>query len=119
MRLFLWLFCLCFSLSLITASPTLAQNDSQLRLNQAVQGQLTIAGQTRRLPQLVPAGSQSFASNELPELIKCNGSCLCKGAADCVNMVYSGCCGGSVTCDDSGCSCVNAAGCDADGHLPD
>ncbi|KTD19412.1 hypothetical protein [Legionella israelensis] len=50
---------------------------------------------------------------------KCNGSCLCKGAGDCVNMVYSGCCSGAVTCDDSGCSCVNGAGCDNDGNLPD
>ena len=48
--------------------------------------------------------------------IQCGDACLCKGAGDCVNLVYSGCCSGSITCDDSGCSCVNGGGCDADGH---
>ncbi|MBV2359073.1 hypothetical protein KUH32_04735 [Thalassococcus sp. CAU 1522] len=68
------------------------------------------------LPTVRRAGPQSFANIDLPQEIQCNGSCLCEGAADCVNLVYSGCCGGAVTCNDSGCSCVNAGGCDADGN---
>jgi hypothetical protein len=59
----------------------------------------------------------SLAGSVLPEEIKCNGSCLCKGAGDCVNMTLSGCCSGVITCNDSGCSCVNGGGCDQDGNL--
>ena len=70
-----------------------------------------------RLPRVRPAG-QSFANVTLPQEIKCNGSCLCKGASDCVNLVSSTCCGADITCDDSGCACVNQGGCDGDGNLP-
>lgn len=62
----------------------------------------------RRLPQ---QQRLSLADIRPGEEFKCNGSCLCKGAGDCVDMFASGCCKGAITCDDTACSCVNGKGC--------
>ena len=69
------------------------------------------------IPPIPPLGFKA----ELPLLeIKCNGSCLCNGAEDCVDMLLSGCCGvHTPTCGGDSCSCVNTGGCDHDGKLPD
>lgn len=106
-----------FSLILgFLAAPALAQDatQQQLQINPQVLQQLRQA-----LPTVRPAGENTFSAIDLPLEIGCSDSCLCKGAGDCVKLATNGCCGSSdITCNDSGCSCVNNGGCDSDGNMP-
>lgn len=104
---------------LVPPSAVMAQERTTIAPSQSLQQNQPGAGLRQiRLPQLHRDGTASFAAQSFPQEIKCNGSCLCEGAGDCVNLVYSGCCGGAITCGDKGCSCVNTGGCDADGNAP-
>ena len=107
--------CTLPALAFVLLIPAVAVADSQAGAGNAdplVLAQMQMRQRDSERLRFVPAGPRAFSGVTLPDnRYQCDDTCLCKGADDCVKLTLSGCCAGTITCNETGCSCVNGSGC--------